>query len=414
MTPAELRSLLEAGHRGALRLLSPLGHRAAMPLGIPQQSEQARGVLRNATIGQITDGSGRPLLLPSLARFYTGFEDERALLYASTAGHPALRKAWLAHLELPPGTPASLPVVTAGITHGLSLCADLFTTPETPVLVGGPYWGNYNEIFTMRTGAPVVRYPFFGPDRRYNVAGLAEALRSVTGPSVVLLNFPSNPTGYSPYPDEVEAIVDLLAAHPLPLCVVCDDAYAGLQFDDRLYPTSLFGALARALDPERAVVCKVDGATKELVFFGGRVGFLTFSADGGAGEALAEKAATVLRGTLASVSRPAQLSVLGALESPTLAAERAAVLAVLRKRYHALQASLDAAGLTPWPFNSGCFALVELPPGLDAEAVRQRLVREQSVGVISVPEARALRVAFCSIEAADIPDMVSRIVAGLS
>ena len=105
---------------------------------------------------------------------------------------------------------------------------------------------------------------------------------------------------------------------------------------------------------------------------------------------------------------------LGALESPTLAAERAAVLAVLRKRYHALQASLDAAGLTPWPFNSGCFALVELPPGLDAEAVRQRLVREQSVGVISVPEARALRVAFCSIEAADIPDMVSRIVAGLS
>jgi hypothetical protein len=29
-----------------------------MPLGIPQQSEQARGALRKATIGQITDGSG--------------------------------------------------------------------------------------------------------------------------------------------------------------------------------------------------------------------------------------------------------------------------------------------------------------------------------------------------------------------
>ena len=62
-----------------------------------------------------------------------------------------LRDAWGARLNLPAGVPASVPVVTTGITHGLSLCADLFTGPDVPVILGGPYWDNYEMIFTMRT-----------------------------------------------------------------------------------------------------------------------------------------------------------------------------------------------------------------------------------------------------------------------
>ncbi|MFN7144860.1 MAG: aminotransferase class I/II-fold pyridoxal phosphate-dependent enzyme, partial [Myxococcota bacterium] len=154
MTPPELETLLQDGHPGALRLLSPLGRRAAMPLGIPQQSEQAKGVLRNATMGQITDGAGRPLALRSLGRHFSGFDDTSPLLYAPQAGLPALREAWRRRLGLPPGTPASVPVVTNGITHGLSLCADLFTGPDVPVVVASPYWDTYDIMFTMRTGAP--------------------------------------------------------------------------------------------------------------------------------------------------------------------------------------------------------------------------------------------------------------------
>ncbi len=413
MTPQELHTLLQDGHPGALRLLSPLGRRAAMPLGIPQQSEQAKGVLRNATIGQITDGNGKPLALPSLEKHFRGFADTSSLLYAPQAGLQPLREAWLRRLALPAGTPASVPVVTTGITHGLSLCADLFTGPDVPVILAAPYWDNYEMIFTMRTGAPLVTYPVFDDGWRFNVAGLAARLAEVAGPSLVVLNFPSNPTGYSPYPDEVDAIVRLLAAHPHPVCVVCDDAYNGLFFDAALYGKSLYGALAAALDPTRGLVCKVDGATKELVFFGGRVGFLTFSASGGAAAALAEKAAAILRGTISSVSRPAQAAVLGALASDTVEAEQAEVVATLRERYGVLRRSLEAHGLAPWPFNSGCFALLALPDGTNAEEVRQRLIRDRSVGVIAVPSANALRIAFCSIEAADIPDLVERIVAGL-
>ncbi len=413
MTPAQLDSLLRDGHPGAHRLLSPLGHRAAMPLGIPQQSEQARNATRKATIGQITDGAGHPLVLPSLGRHFSGFADDRSLLYAPQYGLAPLRSAWQEHLALAPDVPASVPVVTSGITHGLSLCADLFTTPDVPVVLGTPYWDNYEQIFTMRTGAPLRTYPFFDEDRRFNVTGLRATLSDLPGPAVVLLNFPSNPTGYSPFPDEVAALLDVLEQHRHPIVVVCDDAYNTLYFDDALYGKSVFGALAERLDKRRALVCKVDGATKELVFFGGRIGFLTFSAFGAAAEALAEKAAAILRGTISSVSAPAQAAVLGALASLTLPAEQARVIGVLARRFAALRDALDAQGLHPYPFNSGCFALVPLPPRLEAEATRQRLLLEHSVGVIAVPSSNALRVAFCSIEAEDIPDLVSRLVAGL-
>jgi aspartate/methionine/tyrosine aminotransferase len=410
MTPPELAAILKDGHPGAFGLLSPLGHRAAMPMGIPQQSDQAKGVLRNATIGQITDGAGRPLLLPSLAERFVGFPDTTALLYASTAGFFPLREAWLAHLALPPGTPTSLPVVAVGITHALALAADLFTTERTPVLVGAPYWGNYEQVFTMRTGAPLRPFPFFGPDGRYNLPALTAALAALDGPAAVILNFPSNPTGYTPYPDEAAALVRLLAAHPHPLCVVCDDAYSGLTYDPALDPKSLYGVLANALDPSRSIVCKCDGATKELVFFGGRVGFLTMSAGGAAGEALAEKAATILRGTVSSVAKPPQVAVHGSLTSPNFEAERGAVLAVLRERRNVLKTELDRAQIPYWPFNSGCFALVRAPEHLRADDLRMRLIREESVGVISVPSVNGLRIAFCSVEATEIPDLVARLV----
>ena len=72
---------------------------------------------------------------------------------------------------------------------------------------------------------------------------------------------------------------------------------------------------------------------------------------------------------------------------------------------------LRAQKVDAWPFNSGCFAMIRLRPGQDCDAVRRRLIAEQSTGVISVPDANALRVAFCSVEEADVPDLVARIAA---
>ena len=412
MPAAHLNERLSVLHPGAFTMLSPMARRAYLPLGIPQQAAQARNVLRKATIGEITDGAGNPLAIPSLARHFPTLDPKLALLYPPQYGLPDLRTAWRDALH-EANTPTSNPVVTAGITHALSLCGELFTGPDVPLIVGVPYWDNYELIFSLKTGCPIVTYPFFDAERRFNVEGLVAAARGVNGPSCILLNFPSNPTGYSPYPGEVEALVEALRGLPHPVAVVCDDAYNGLYFDPKLHGRSVFGALSRGLDPARAIVCKVDGATKELVFFGGRVGFLTFSAEGEAGEILAEKAATLVRAGISTVSAPSQAVVLDALRSPTLAAERQTMHDILERRYYALRAAFEAHDVKTWPYNSGCFAVIEIPGHLDCERVRQQLIHDQSVGVIAVPQVNGLRVAFCSIEAEDIPDLVARLVQGV-
>lgn len=407
MTPQALNEILAAEHPAAAALLSPVGRRAAMPLGIPQQAAQAAGCALKATIGEITDGDGVPLALPSVARHFPDLDPKQAFRYAPQAGLTPLREAWARHLDAEAAAPRSLPVVTGGITHGLSLCAELFTSPTVPLLLPEPYWDNYETIFTMRLGTPIRGFPFYAGGG-FNVKGLAAALAQVQGPQAVLLNFPANPTGYAPTAAEAQAITEVIAAAPGPLLVICDDAYHGLVFEDGVYAGSLFALLANAVDPARTLVCRVDGATKELVFFGGRVGFLTFSASGRAGEALAEKAAAVIRATVSSCSAPAQAAVLAALASPTLAAEQHQVRERLATRYRALRDALLANSLEPYPFNGGCFALVPVM-GMDAEEARHRLIRDHGVGTITVPGANALRLAFCGIEAEDIPELVARV-----
>lgn len=427
VTPNDLNNTLRANHPAALRLLSPLGLRSALPFGIPQQAAEAGACVRKATIGQITSGDGEPLAIPSLARHFPNLDPRDSLLYVPQYGMARLRTRWADHIRAPMSAPMSAamsapmsnPIVTTGITHAISICGELFTDANRPLIVPLPYWDNYDTIVSMRTEAPIRTFDFFdGPPApkgerqpRFNVAGLRAMLSTLTGPATLLLNFPGNPTGYAPLADEVEGndgIVAAILAHPHPLAVVCDDAYEGLYFDEGMYGRSIFGALSTAADPERHLICKVDGATKELVFFGGRVGFLTFSAEGAAGEALAEKAAALIRSTVSNGCAPSQAAVLDALDSPTLAQEQKAVRDILQHRYDALKSSLDRHELLYYPFNSGCFCLLPLADGLEAEAVRHRLIREQSVGVIQVPQINALRVAFCSIEAEDIHDLVER------
>ena len=64
-----------------------------------------------------------------------------------------------------------------------------------------------------------------------------------------------------------------------PIVVICDDAYNGFVYENDRITRSPFHELADA-DPARVLPIKVDGATKELCFFGGRVGFVTFGVSG--------------------------------------------------------------------------------------------------------------------------------------
>ncbi len=101
------------------------------PLGIPAQAGQAKSAAINATIGQLTDGAGHAMPLPTMAKRLPHFNLDEATLYTPQGGNKALREAWKNKLDACGPGPKSLPFCTVGLTHGLSLLADLFRYEHT-------------------------------------------------------------------------------------------------------------------------------------------------------------------------------------------------------------------------------------------------------------------------------------------
>lgn len=417
MSDAErLNDILRREHPAAFRLLSPLGRRLAFPRGIPWQATEARGADIDATIGQLTDGEGNAMPIPSLGASVDGLDPKMVFLYSPIEGPSIVRSLWGARerrLAGNPSIPLSQPFVCHGLTHTLSVVADLFADEETDVIVPDPGWENYDLVFQYHAGARILRYDLF-ESGSFSTASLERALSQVRTKAIVALNLPSNPTGWMPNPSESAQIVEVITAHRSPLVAVTDDAYQGFCYEPSLHTRSLFWDLALRADPERMLCLKVDGATKELVFFSSRISFLTHTASGEAETALLSKLKTVLRATVGPASGPALALVHKALTDPNLDCAIAERLALMGRRYRVLKealSTLDPARYRVRPFNAAFFVLLDVLSPNDAETLRKRLLAEHSVGAIAFPTANALRLAYCSIDEARLPALVSAVAA---
>jgi len=402
-------------------LLSPLARRVAFPRGIPFQAGQAKAATHNATIGQVTNGRGSPFPAPSLAATVHGLDAKTTFLYSPQPGHKALREAWLGWQKRRAGDPqvvTTLPFATHGLTHALSLISDLFADDATTLVLPTPHWGNYRLLFQMRNGVRVAGYPFFDGDT-FNLAGLLATLEAIPGKAVVVLNFPANPTGWMPTEEEAQRIAQALAAREHPTVFVVDDAYQGVVHEADRLQHSIFWLLAQAAEHTAHIVAKVDGATKELLFFPSRIGFLTFAHTQGEVAAIVEnKLNALVRGTIGGPAGPSQAMMLHALSDPdTLAHELAQTQSLLRSRWQALHSGLaEIAGplLRPLPFNAAYFALVEVGGGISAEALRMHLLQHYSVGVIALSEPNAIRIAYCSLAEENIPQLIDALVGAMN
>lgn len=420
---SELNGAIRNGAPDVFEMLSALGRELYFPKGILTQSAEAKqkATRYNATIG-IARENGKAMHLPSVMKRFAGLTPDDALTYAPSFGLPALRAKWREHLQAVnpslAGKAFSLPVVTGGVTHGLSLVADLFADAGDTVLIPDQVWGNYNMVFKVRRGARMVKYPFFSASGGLDTAGFAGVVEREAkgGKLIVLLNFPNNPSGYAPTEAEAEALGRALVSAAEKGCrviVVCDDAYFGLFYEPEVMRESIFARLAGA--HPRLLPVKLDGATKEDFVWGLRVAFITFAAPGGAAvhEALEKKAAGAIRGTVSNGPQASQSILLQAMGDPDYAAQKRAKFEVLRARAarvkEVLAGSRYAAAWTPYPFNSGYFMCLRLR-GLNAEAYRLRLLERQGIGVIATAPTD-VRVAFSCIEERDIPDLFERMFA---
>jgi aspartate/methionine/tyrosine aminotransferase len=415
----QLNADLETAAPEVAAMLSAFGRRVYFPKGILSQSAEAKEKAHrfNATIGIATEDGG-PMYLESVQRHLTDIDPKDVYPYAPAPGRPGLRDAWREKLlaENPSLTDRAfgLPIVTAAITHGLSIAGALFVDEGDAILIPDKLWGNYRLTFEVDYGARIQTFPFYS-GQGFDTEGFAEGLaRASEGREklIVVLNFPNNPTGYMPTSAEGDAIVAALEAQAkkgTKLVVITDDAYFGLFFHlgGESMTESLFGRLAGL--HENLLAVKLDGATKELFVWGLRCGFITF----GPGRAdtadetcrvLEQKVKGVIRGGVSNVPQLSQTLVEKALASSTIDEERKQKCETLRARAERVHAVANeprfAESWDVYPFNSGYFMCVKVK-GVDAEALRVHLLDEHGVGLIATGP-HDIRVAFSCLEVDDV------------
>jgi len=311
------------------------------------------------------------------------------------------------------GKNTSRPIVTSGITHGLSLTADLFVDRGDLVLLPDQAWGNYNMIFGVRHGASIKRYKFFSENNGFNIDDFHKTTleHASSGKLIVILNFPNNPTGYSITKSEAMAIRDALievAEGGCNVVAVCDDAYFGLFYEDNVCKESVFAYLAD--QNNRLLAIKLDGATKENYVWGFRIGFITFATAPRSIElydALEKKTAGAIRGNISNCSHPSQTLLLKAMSNAKYDTQKHQKFATLQDRAAKVKETLSqerfSTAWTPYPFNSGYFMCLKLNK-IKAEQFRQRLLEKYGIGVIATGESD-IRVAFSCIGESDIPTL---------
>lgn len=404
----ELNETLKGTTPGVL--LSDVGTRLYFPKGIIAQSGEAKklGKTANGTIG-MTVIDGTPVMLPSVKKYIPDLSSRELVAYAPTAGNPDLRELWKqALIKKNPsleGKSFSLPVVVPGLTAGISYLADLFLDETKPLVAADPSWDNYVLIANARRNAEFVQFPMFA-DGKFNIPGLEKVLReqAKSGSVRVLLNFPQNPSGYSPTSAETAQIVSIiksLADAGTKVMVWCDDAYFGLNYEKDIESQSLFAHLCD-LSPN-VLAAKIDGPTKEDFAWGFRCGFITFGCKGLTEEqydALVKKLMAAIRSSVSCSSTPPQSLLLKAFQNPAqVEKEKAEFRAVLEKRYALVKkftTTHTSENITPLPFNSGYFMAFDTKK-VNAETLRQKLLKERGIGTISI-DSRTLRVAFSSLE----------------
>jgi aspartate/methionine/tyrosine aminotransferase len=410
---AALNDVIKKANPAVERMLSSRGRGIFFPkLGVLSQSAEAAGKDINATAGIALEDDGAPVALPSIASAIN-LPAADAFPYSPSPGRADIRKLWREMLlKKNPrleGRSFGQPVVTAALTHGLSMAGYLFCEPGDTVILPDLYWENYDLLFNNAYGARLETFPTYTSSGAFNVEGLIHKLMGPVGKKIVLLNFPNNPSGYTPTLAEAKAIVAALTAEAergSHVVVLIDDAYFGLVFEEGVLPDSIFVELCHASPNLLAV--KVDGATKEDYVWGFRVGFLTFGIKGGTPalfDALEAKAAGAIRGNISNSSTPAQSALVRSWKSGAYDAEKKDKFNLLSKRYHLVREILRshpeyAEQFVALPFNSGYFMCVR-PVHVDAEALRKKLLESYSTGTINFNGV--LRVAFSATPTAKLP-----------
>ena len=438
--------------------LSERGKRIFLPQGIFYWSGRAKKEADiNGTLGSafgyekdfIEGGSSEwvPLYLEEIKN-YTKLSVNEVVPYSQVSGLEDLKLVWKKWLIKKSGYiedsdliklvklehHTTTPVVTAGLTNGIFFCCTLFLNPGEYIISPNKRWGNYDNIVEKLIGAKIKSFDFFTEDK-FNIQGLKNAIYEISKNQekvILILGFPNNPTGYVPNDEELKEIINTLRHLQRdiskPIIVIVDDAYEPYIYSDKVINRSIFYALHEL--EEDVIPIKLDGITKEMLLYGGRIGFITIGLKPHwvkdeeeltvLKSELDNKLSGLVRTTISNSNHFYQALVIKLFKDvgmEEIIQKRDKIKSLLKDRYDKINEELrkiDNSNISVDPNAGGFFVFVNLNPNkISANQFADHLLKKYKVGVIPIEKhndnINGIRIAYCSIDLIKIPEFVNRI-----
>ena len=186
--------------------------------------------------------------------------------YTSNLGLPRLRRTISDYVNDHFGVryePLSEVLVSVGVSEAIDIALSAVLNPGDEVLYHEPCYVSYNPSVALARG--VARAI---PTRASDHFVLrSEALERAITPrtKVLMLNFPTNPTGATMPADELEKIAAVCVRHNL--VVLSDEIYSELTYDSAAHPS----VVALPGMEERTIL--LHGVSKAFAMTGWRIGF---------------------------------------------------------------------------------------------------------------------------------------------
>lgn len=187
--------------------------------------------------------------------------------YTSNLGLEKLRTAISGYVEKQFATtydPKTEILVSVGVSEALDLACRALLNPGDEALYHEPCYVSYNPSIALAGGVPV-SVPTYARDAfALKVENLEAAVTDKT--KILMLNFPTNPTGAIEPPEELEKIAAFAIKHDL--TVITDEIYSELIYEnpqDHLSIASLPGMRERTI--------LLHGFSKAFAMTGFRLGY---------------------------------------------------------------------------------------------------------------------------------------------
>jgi aminotransferase len=288
--------------------------------------------------------------------------------YTSNLGAPRLRRAIAAYVENHFSVGYNSHdeiIVTVGVSEAIDLALRALLNPGDEVLYHEPCYVSYSPSILLAGGVPVAVATRAEDEFTLRAVDLEKAITPKT--RVLMLNFPTNPTGAVMPQEELKKIASLAVKHDL--VVLSDEIYSELTYDE--VPHHSIAALPGM--KERTIF--LHGFSKAFAMTGWRIGYACGPAD------IIEAMMKIHQYSILCAPVMAQEAALEALERGQRSMER--MREEYRLRRNLIVTSLNEAGI-PCHLPKGAFYVFPdiRGTGMTSKEFALKLLEEKKVAVV--------------------------------